>query len=236
MARGRDDRYQSAAELQRDLQALRNPHGPPPLVLGKALRVFPSRPAARAAADERNGRPVPPPASAILAPPNLPEPSSSSLEIPITFSNDTPPSGESLPAVDSEVEEYPMRADVSPPSDGRAEDALTTQKRGPEFASALARVRESIRDTGATGPWPVHHTDAAGRPSAGRAQADSSRNAPSDEDTLIEPWPGRVVPRGAATRRAPSPGPDDTVRLDAEPDAGDPTQLMASRRPKAPRS
>jgi serine/threonine-protein kinase len=262
MARNRDDRYPSAAAFQRDLQALRDRHNVPARRLGEDLarEVMPPAPPALSGDGPRRTNlsgegprktnlelpppapPGPPEAWPIVPGPSyaLREPTSSSVEIPITFSGETPQSGESLPLDDADLEEIGVR------SDGAPEDAMTTQKRGPELAGALAQARRlvlepprsdgpappAIHDTDAMGRFAVHDTDATGRPSALRVQATE------DPDTIIKPrsglhLPGRRAAGGSDVSQVA--GPDDTVQTDAETDSGDPTQLMASRAPKSPR-
>src|SRR5262249_24934890 len=130
MARSRDDRYRNATEFQRDLQALRDRHNAPQLILGDSLRArneYPGGPALAAAPAEprRAGS----------------ELSSSSVEIPITFSGETPPSGASIPVDDDDIEEYPMHVEVGPLDEARSEDEQATQKRGDEFVGAPAQAR-----------------------------------------------------------------------------------------------
>src|SRR5579859_4054843 len=178
MARNRDDRYRNATEFQRELQGLRDRHNAGvPAAIGEALRAAATVPA-----------PAPGPPSSVpqgrvaLAPPPPPprqkEPTPSSVEIPITFSGDTPLSGENLPVdateMDSrppavgarsdaaEFEEYPTQVHASPFDDARPEDQHTTQRRGSEFAQQLAHAR-SVRDTDVSGRPSVSDTEPTGK-------------------------------------------------------------------------
>jgi serine/threonine protein kinase len=232
MARSRDDRYRTAAELQGDLQALRDRHNTAPAHLGDAVRAASHvPPGARGL--------VAPDAGALQSGPGesaraVPEPTPSSVEIPIVFSGETPQSGESIPLDDAELEEYPMPIEVGAPDDLRGDDANTTQRRGADFGRELAQVQGGVRDTDAMGRpvlhGAIHDTDATGRPAALRI----SRSAFSDDqDTITKARSGSAIPRRRA-RRTPMSNPDDT--LPDENESGEPTQLMASRAPKAPRT
>jgi serine/threonine protein kinase len=252
MARNREDRYRSAADFQGDLQVLRDRHNASPAkAVAEAFRKIsePPPPLAKASAASPIRIPAAPPRPNVRAK----EPTPSSVEIPIVFSNDTPLSGENMPIEVTEMEsrspphgrpssdamdfeEYPTQVQQSPFDEPRHEDATTTQKRGPEFARQVAQAR-GIRDTDVTGPPAVRDTDATGRPVAHHASRASQepREARDDVDTIIKssntfPQPKR---RGA---RKPAASPDDTIKVDT--DTGpidDPTQLMGSRAPKAPR-
>jgi serine/threonine-protein kinase len=135
MARDRSARYRTAAEFQRDLQALRDRYNLRlPAMIGEALRALesPRSPAARV------------------------EPTASSLEIPITFSYDTPVSGESIAE--------PASACVGrapTPSDAVEFDEYPTQVQDRRFGPT-----RSVRDTDVTGFVAVADTDATGNPAA----------------------------------------------------------------------
>jgi hypothetical protein len=185
MARSRDDRYRSATEFQRDLQALRDRHNGPPVGLGNALRD------ARIASPGQDDELQPP---RPYAPRAAPTPTPSSVEIPIVFSDGTPASGEALPFDPGQLEEHPLR------------------------------------DTVPTGKPTVRDTDVTGRPSV---SAMEEREA-HDARYALPRSPG--FPRKKAVRTRPVT-PDDTVAdLPEDLDGGEPTQLMPSRAPKAPRS
>jgi serine/threonine-protein kinase len=149
MARDRERRYRKAAEFQRDLQALRDRSGlQPPARIGEALRAL-SQPRSSRSPPVRV---VPSAIGDREAPPARVEPSSSSIEIPITFSNDTPASGESrvvrgkapTPSDAMEFEDYPTQVQVSP-----------CDEAGPA---------PGPRDTDVTGLLGVPDTDPTGKP------------------------------------------------------------------------
>src|ERR1700722_7145240 len=103
LARNRDDRYRSAADFQRDLQALRDRHNAPAgsNVLAEAMRAMGS-PQASSAAQGVARRPAMAPAAAPQRPAPQPprrerQPTPSSVEIPIVVSGETPLSGENMP-------------------------------------------------------------------------------------------------------------------------------------------
>jgi serine/threonine-protein kinase len=253
MARNRDDRYRTAAEFQRDLQALRDRHNAPlPAVIGEAIRALSQVKSSPPPAPVQ-----PAPRVDVAPPPRTPRPQEheltpSSVEIPITFASDTPLSGENMP-VDateldsrppatvtpsdaSEFEEYPTQVQPSPFEEVRPEDANTTQKRGQEFANQLQQAR-SVRDTEVSGKPAVSDTDATGKPAvlrAARRSAPDAREVRDDQDTIIRSNTAFPLPKRKGSRKQ-SASPDDTIKVDAEGPADDPTQLMASRAPKAPR-
>jgi hypothetical protein len=105
MARSRDDRYRNAAELQRDLQTLRDRHNGAPLSLGDAARASGNaRGGTTSGGGVRSLRGEPPvQAPRGQTPRATPEPTPSSVEIPIVFSGETPQSGESLPIDDRDL-------------------------------------------------------------------------------------------------------------------------------------
>jgi hypothetical protein len=253
--RNREDRYRTAAEFQRDLQTLRDRHNASmPAELGEAIRAMNSAKApAPPLPREPKGaarRAVAPPAPRAQ---RVKEPTPSSVEIPITFSNDTPLSGENIPVDATELEssrppppvtpsdaaefeEYPTQVQVSPFGETRGEDAHTTQKRGPEFAQQLAQARVGVNDTDVTlKPVSVSDTDATGKPAALRAQRRASQEPRDDQDTIIRANAAFPLPKRKLQRRTPSP--DDTIKVDSEAGGmeGDPTQLMPPRAPKVPR-
>jgi serine/threonine protein kinase len=249
MARSRDDRYRTAADMQRDLQALRDRHLVAPASLGDAMRG--------AAAPIPNG----PPSAHGFARESFSarspqEPTPSSVEIPIVFSGDASPSGELDLLDDALMDDQPTRVGRAI-RDGGA-DAHTTQKRGPEFASELARAHARVRDTDAMGRPAVRDTDATGRPAIRDTDA-TGRPAIRDTDGMGRPVPLRVpvgspgdrrdgvpssrlaspgsaVPRRRSSYRVrptgPAPGSEDTAIDEAE--SGEPTLLMPARPPKVP--
>jgi serine/threonine protein kinase len=184
MARSRDDRYRSATEFQRDLQALRDRHNGSPVGLGEALRDARNAPDG----DDVQVQWRPPFGSR-----PAPAPTPSSVEIPIVFSDGTPASGEALPFDPGQPEEHPLR------------------------------------DTVPTGKPTVRDTDVTGRPSVSAMEERDARGAPYAQPRA----PG--FPRKKAVRTRPG-SPDDTVAdVPEDVDGGEPTQLMPSRAPKAPR-
>jgi serine/threonine protein kinase len=248
LARNRDDRYRSAAEFQRDLQTLRDRHNAavPVLMHGGMQSAMPAHAPAKLSA-EAQARADPKP------PPRPHEPTPSSVEIPITFSNDTPLSGEHLPVEPthldsrprahhptpsdaSEFEEYPTQVHVSPFDEPRGEDALTTQKRGPEFSRQLAQATRGVRDTEVSPRPSISDTDATGKPAALRTARKPKPEPGDDQETIIKSRSGFPLPKRKPPRKVAA-SPDDTIKVDSDVGApeGDPTQLMALRAPKAPR-
>jgi serine/threonine-protein kinase len=259
LARNREDRYRTATDFQRDLQALRDRHNAPmPSILGDALRAM-SSPNAGPPPKAEPRRALPPPPQA----PRRREPTPSSVEIPIVFGGDTPLSGENLPVEvteleshpslsdASEFEEYPTQVQNSPFEEARPDDAQTTTKRGPEFAQQLAQARGGVRDTDAmgkptvsdtdpTGRIVVRDTDATGRPavllaarSTWRPVLDTAESLEprDDQETMIKASGAASTKR--KMRKSVAPSADDTIRVDAEIAVeGDETQLMATRAPK----
>jgi hypothetical protein len=201
---------------------------------------------------------APPPRPAVMPPaprPRVKEPTPSSVEIPIVFSNDTPLSGENLPVEATEMqsrrspqssipsdasdfEEYPTQVQQSPFDEARQDDGNTTTKRGPEFAQQLAAVLKGVRDTDVMGRPPVHPAEPGTRPNVPRPARRSSpdaREVRDDQDTIIKSNSAFPLPRRKSSRKLAS-SPDDTIKVDTEgPAIEDPTQMMASRAPKAPR-
>jgi serine/threonine protein kinase len=250
LARSRDDRYASAAEFQRDLQALRDRHNAAGSnVLANAMRALESAPVAPAPV------PVPRPAARPQEPfqPLRPalqvvkrerQPTPSSVEIPIVVSGETPLSGENIPVEATEMESRPPPARPSRSDASEFEEYPTqiqanpfdvappTSKRSTDSASQ----RASVGDTDVTGkPAVANDTDPTGRMQATPVPAPrrSSPDLREDQDTIVRsnalPLTKRRPPRRASS-------PDDTIRVDAEVSLeGDPTLLMPPRAPKAPR-
>jgi serine/threonine protein kinase len=254
MSRNREDRYRSATEFQRDLQTLRDRfQSPTPGLVAEAMaaivRSKSSPPPALEGGPARAAVNPPPPA------PRIKEPTPSSVEIPIVFSNDTPLSGENLPVEVTEMsarprppsqspsdgsdfEEYPTQVQQSPfdrERHDRHDDGQTTTKRGPEFAAALAQARGGVRDTDVMGRPPAHVVEAKAKPAPPRPQRKSSPDLRDDQDTVIRSNSAFPLPKRKTARKAPV-NPDDTLKVDPEASpVDDPTQLMAQRAPKAPR-
>ena len=267
MARAREDRYQTAAEFQRDLQLLRDRHTQvtaPPMqaaVADMARQAFTKpKPAPAHTPPAISDTYRPPPVAAPLPPrreshakqgspsdpkpdPRAPEPapSSSSVEIPITFSNDTPLSGENMPVEQTEMQS--RRAERPPPAqrdpdfdDDQAtevrasivqglgsrsrtahhDDDHTTQKRGSDIAQMLASVIVDNED-GATEI--ISHPM---RPPTSKLPLALRPSSPPDDtvDTIIKAntaFPRRRVASVPRPQRTPSPSnPDDTIKMGDE--------------------
>jgi len=233
LARSREDRYQTANDLQRDLQALRDKHTGTSAAVGEAARAM------AVASLFESGPP----------PPRPPEPTPSSVEIPIVVAGDTPLSGESMPVDATELasrrpsvsdaqefEEYPTQVQQRPePGKVRERDPRLGRKPGIS-TPGRAPVRR-VSDTDVMGRSPVQDTDVSGRSAI--ADTDPSARRPSgapreDHDTVIRSSSPFPLPKRRARR--PS-SPDDTLRVDEGGAQGgeDPTQLMALPAPKSPR-
>jgi serine/threonine-protein kinase len=252
LARNRDDRYRTAADFQRDLQALRDRHntGAGSNVLASAMRAL------DAAAPAAVPSPPPAPRRAAMPPGPVPprpgptppkrerQPTPSSVEIPIVVSGDTPLSGENMP-IDatemdsrrpppqrpsrsdaSEFEEYPTQVQASPFDVARSSTKL------PQAPPS----RAGVGDTDVTGkPAVANDTDPTGRLKAAPQQPlrRSSPDLREDQDTIVKSN-GLPLPKRRPPKRGSSP--DDTLRVDSEVSLeGDPTLLMPPRAPKAPR-
>jgi serine/threonine-protein kinase len=249
MARSRDDRYRSAAEFQRDLQALRDRHNAAGTnVLAEAMRAFESvkaMPVAPPAQKKAGGpaaraQPPPPPVSKRER-----QPTPSSVEIPIVVSGDTPLSGENIPIEHTEMESRPPPARPPSRSDASEFEEYPTQVQASPFdvAPSTSKLpepsrsapRPGIADTDVTGkPAVANDTDPTGRLQATPLAAPrrSSPDIREDQDTIVR-GTGLPLPK-RKPRRTPSP--DDTLRTDPEASMeGDPTLLMPPRAPKAPR-
>ncbi len=238
LARNRDDRYRSAADFQKDLQALRDRHvGAPPDVLAEALRALSSHPPPLLAQRESQGRmriPAAPPRPGIPARALPREDTPSSVEIPIVVATETPLSGESLPAEATELGSQPGLAWQS---DAAEFEEYPTQVQASPFGldDAQAPARRGVHDTDVTGRPAANDTDPTGNlpaaPTARRTSPDLS-----DDETIVRPSSGVPLPRRRATKRASSA--DEAARSASDTGGvaeGDPTQLMAPRSPKAPR-
>jgi serine/threonine-protein kinase len=247
LARSRDDRYRSAADFQRDLQALRDRHtaAAGSNVLAAAMRAMeppPAAPAPPASARRPAVAAAPvPPRPAPQPPKRERQPTPSSVEIPIVVSGETPLSGENMPVEATELEsrKRPSRSDASEfeeyPTQVQASPFDTAQPSSKRTEPAPPS-RGGVADTDVTGkPAAANDTDPTGRLNATPVQAArrSSPDLSSEQDTIVRsnamPLPKRRQPR-----RTPSP--DDTLRVDPEVSMeGDPTLLMPPRAPKAPR-
>jgi hypothetical protein len=113
--------------------------------------------------------------------PAAPEPTPSSVEIPIVFSGETPQSGESIPLDATEFEEYSVT------------------------------IESGAADTDAMGRPAVHgaipDTDATGRPAALHLPRSGLSD---DQDTMTRARSGYAIPRRRPRRTSPA-NPDDTL-------------------------
>jgi serine/threonine protein kinase len=171
MARSRDDRYRTATEFQRDLQALRDRHNGPPASLGDALRGSSFGPPERAGA-ERPSRPRP------FETRGVPAPTPSSVEIPIVFSGETPQSGEAVPFDASQLEEHPLR-DTVPTGKPTVRDTDVTGR------PSVDVVLEARQTPGAS-PHASHAPQPRSPPVARRKTLRTRPVAPTPDDTLAD--------------------------------------------------
>jgi hypothetical protein len=141
------------------------------------------------------------------------------------------------PAPDgSDFEEYPTQVQQSPFDAERHDDANTTMKHRRDVAGAIAPAR-GIRDTQVTPRPATGDSEATGRLAAApliRRTPPDARDVRDDQDTIIKSNASFPLPKRRHARKA-GPSPDDTMKVDEGPAIEDPTQLMASRGPKAPR-
>jgi serine/threonine protein kinase len=277
LARSRDDRYQTAADFQRDLQMLRDKYtqasnaAPIAAAVSELARmppakapVFAALPAPARARVPRAPTPpnldtVPPPPVAArsvvprpapvvraapvpapLPPPSVPEaaPSSSSVDIPITFSAETPLSGahhlietkdapREIPAHLAEAQ--PTTTDVDPAGEAASDfediptevqesplrrphsndDEHTTQRRGAELGVALAKAADA--DGGATEVW-VGRLVPRTIPAAGRPPGTRTSSPPDETETLVK---SELPMRRRPKARTPSSA-DDTIEMREE--------------------
>ena len=230
LARNRDDRFQTAALFQRELQGLRDRHPKVAAGMGAnelarqqallrrptpAVPLIPAKVARKpTATPPRPVAPPPPPPP----PPEEEEPTPSSVEIPIMFS-DTPLSGEHLPDYESS-EDQPTEMRDMRERFATSSDADTTERRAdlghlsmgkrPRTGNMARIPRASTTERGAIPTFDVKPSD---------TEADDN-NA-----TLIQ----SSIP---SLRRRPTRGggsPDDTVRMDA-----DAASEMRDRLPTSP--
>ncbi len=246
LERGREQRFQSAAEFQRELQLLRDRH--PQTAVGmdvseinrqmqlrKGTPVAPIVPTAprapqsipRIQARQPPPQPPPPPPAPRARepePPRIPEPTPSSVEIPILFS-ETPLSGEHMPIDATSIDDMPTEMRERFPS---SSDTDTTERR-----ADLAHLSIGKRPKTGRGARGAPATDKMAAP----VFAPSTDTEIDDSNaTLIQSSP---IPRRRAARAS---SPDDTIRMDDSPkqlrDAGEPLSspaVDAVPRPKLPR-
>jgi serine/threonine-protein kinase len=244
LARNRDERFQTAAAFQRELQLLRDRH--PQTAVGmdvsdisrqmqlrKATPIAPIVPTAQrpppapAQASHKStpnrGHPAPP--RVVKQPPQIPEPTPSSVEIPVLFS-DTPLSGEHFPVEATSVDDLPteMRERFASSS-----DSDTTERRADLGHLAIGKRPRAgnLRAPRAT------TTDKGSKPTF---PSSSDTEIDDSNATLVQPSP---IPR----RKARPSSPDDTIRMDDGSPAKDvldrltatPTGDTPVTRPKLPR-
>ena len=250
LARKRDDRFQSAAAFQRELQGLRDrhPNGHGGMEVGELARQLNVRrplpppkmrvePIARPRAEPQVARPpVEPAAHRQFEPPppeegdpRVPEPTPSSVEIPVLFS-DTPMSGEQYSDADADaaataIEDHPREHFPS------SSDTDTTERR-----SDLGYLAMGKRPR--TGP--VTRPIARGATTErGRAPVFDMKTSDTELDdnnaTLIQPATQAL---GALRRRPKTQAGEDTIRMEAQPNIEPPEADPAppARAPKAPRT
>jgi serine/threonine protein kinase len=218
LARSRDDRFQSAAAFQRELQSLRDRHPKSSIAMDVSeiarqtqLRrptplsaVAPGRPRAEPAAP-RLIQPRPPPRVVEVEAP-ISEPTPSSVEIPIMFS-DTPLSGEQLPdlegiatAMDDQPTEMRERFATSSDTDTterRVDLAHLSMGKRPRAGNLARQIPRATT------------TERGARPAFERSDTEIDDN----NATLIQ----AATHLPAIRRRAPkAPSPDDTLRMDGD--------------------
>ncbi len=230
MARHRDDRYQNAAEFQRDLQMLRDRH---PKVSGmsgvdvnefvRQARAKPMLPTAPAL-QPNQARPAAPP---VYESPRIEEPppedyydeeTPSSVEIPVLFS-ETPLSGEQLPHYYPDNYEPPGGEDLATEvsfherenagyergeRDGGSDTDTTERRADLQHLSIGKRPRGTLRSA-----IPL------------AAQPQKQRSSPEFKTSDTEDDNNATLVQSASTfanlRRKPNkPSPDDTVRMDPD--------------------
>jgi serine/threonine-protein kinase len=225
LARHRDERFQSAAEFQRELQGLRDRHGgggksavgmdvsdlarqaqlrrPTPLSpmapVGVRPRIEPSPP--------RIFEPRQQPRPAESEPP-LSEPTPSSVEIPIMFS-DTPLSGEQLPDLDAiatAIEDQPTEM---------RERSTEMRERFPSSSDTDTTERRADLSHLSMGKRPRAGNVARSMPRASTTERGSRPVFEKSSDTEIDDNNATLILQNAR-RRPPKVSPDDTVRMDGD--------------------
>jgi len=184
----------------------------------------PAPPAPQAA--ERTVREPPPPV--VMRPPPRPrEPTPSSVEIPITFSADTPLSGENLPVEptelgsrhldfedETEVQASPLARHyekAASPLPRPIEDDHTTQRRGPELAAELAGAQRSNYASDNNAGDTEINTEIGIKAGALRTRK-KVPSVPDDMETQIHSRAAFPIPRRPPRKPRPS-NPDDTIKM-----------------------
>jgi len=252
MARNRDDRYHSATEFQKDLQALRDRQG-----AGGAFRQVPTPLMPMAPrAQQREARPPPPPPARPTPSVQRHELTPSSVEIPIIVSGDTPLSGENMPVEATELEplrsptpaqndvghgasdarefeEYPTQVQASPFDEPKPDDQHTTQRRRNEL-QGLGRPKRSIRDTDQTLPTAgevLRQSSGTGKPAAIR-DTDATGRPAMLRDRRSQPT--ALDAREATPTRAESNDPRDDQDTIIRSNAAFPLPRKRARKPPSP--
>ncbi|MGO8994808.1 MAG: serine/threonine-protein kinase [Polyangiaceae bacterium] len=248
LARNRDDRFQSAAEFQRELQSLRGRH--PKTAVGidvseiarqaQLRRPTPLSPmmpgAVRPRIEPTRPRIVEPPQPRRVVesePPPLSEPTPSSVEIPIMFS-DTPLSGEQFPdveAVANAMEDQPTEMRERFPS---SSDTDTTERRAdlghlamgkrPRAGNISRMPRATTTERGSRPAFERSSSSERGsRPTFERSSSSERGSRPAFEkssDTEIDDNNATLIqqtPQNIRRRQAKAAvSPDDTIRMDGD--------------------
>jgi serine/threonine-protein kinase len=215
LARARDDRFQSAAEFQRELQSLRDRHpktgvGMDVSEIARQAQLRRPTPVSPMAPPGVRPRPEPirpklveprPPIPRVESEPPGPvtEPTPSSVEIPILFS-DTPLSGEQMPDMD------PATAVEDQPTEMRERFASSSDTDTTERRADLGHLSMGKRSrAGNLAKMPrTTTTERGGKPTPNFERSDTEID--DNNATLIH-----------SRRRAPkAASPDDTVRMDGD--------------------
>jgi serine/threonine protein kinase len=219
LSRDRNERFQSAAEFQRELQSLRDRHpstGVGMDVSDLARQAQLRRPTPMAAIIPQGVKPTPARPRVIESPPirreeseapmPLSESTPSSVEIPILFS-DTPLSGEQMPdleaATATAIEDRPAMRERLPSSS----DTDTTERRTDLAHLSMgkrSRAGALSKSVPRTTTTERGNTERAARPVFDRHDTEVDDN----NATLIQAHSRRRAPKG--------PSPDDTVRMDGD--------------------
>jgi serine/threonine protein kinase len=225
LARSRDDRFQSAAEFQRDLQSLRDRH--PKTTAGMDVGELARRMHVRKAAplspfSSFAPRPHAAPPPSVIEPDPESEPTPSSVEIPILFS-DTPLSGEQYPDADAGATAVEDQSNEMRERFPSSSDTDTTERRTDLSHLAMGKRPR----TGGLG----RSIPRASTTERGRAPVFDMKGADTEIDdnnaTLIQSSP---MPQPSVRRRpARAASPDDTVRMD-----GDATNDVREARDRLP--
>jgi serine/threonine-protein kinase len=214
LARNRDERFQSAAEFQRELQGLRDRHpstGVNMDVSDLARQAQLRRPTPVAAIMPQGVKPTPARPRVVEQPPirreeseapmPLSESTPSSVEIPILFS-DTPLSGEQMPdpeaATATAIEDRPAMRERFPSSS----DTDTTERR-----TDLAHLSMGKQKRAGALSKSVPRTTTTER---------GHRPVFDRHDTEVDDNNATLIQGHGRRRATKGPSPDDTVRMDGD--------------------